>query len=73
MHYTSWLVSVTLCTTSVSAFYPCIGNADIKEDNVNIPTSARAPEILDGQITTVDIKKRRNTVSQALACYILGN
>jgi cathepsin D len=71
MHYTSWLASATLFTTSVSAFYPCNGNSSPKEDNsANIGSlSDNGQEGKDGQLPTIDIKKRRTNVSLILVAH----
>jgi hypothetical protein len=63
MHYTSWLASATLFTTSVLAFYPFNGNSSPKNANADILSllnDARA--IPDGRIPTIDIKRRRTNV-----------
>jgi len=68
MHYTAWLASATLFTTSVSAFYPLTGNPSPVEDSADIVSlSNDGQEDKDGQIpTTIDIKKRRTNVRPIL-------
>jgi hypothetical protein len=63
MHYTSWLASTTLFTTSVSAFYPFNGNSNPENVNADILSSSDDTRaIADGRSPTIDIKRRRTNV-----------
>ena len=70
MRYTPWLAYATLFTSSVSAFLPYNGSPSPQEDSATVPAfSNSAREFTQGQITTVDIKKRRTNVSLSLAVH----
>jgi hypothetical protein len=73
MHYIAWLASVTLFTTSVSAFYPFNGSPSPVEDSADIVSlSNDGQEDRDDQIPTIDIKKRRTNVRPILAASALS-
>jgi hypothetical protein len=72
MHYTAWLASATLFTTSVSAFYPFNGNPSSVEDSADIVSlSDDSEEDKDGRMPTIDIKKRRTNVRHILGASSL--